>query len=156
MPIISNMIDRFDAIPIKMPMTFFTNWNKIFLIYMETQKTWIVKTILNKMTEESVSLTSDFHISSVQFSHSVVSKSLRPHGQQHARLLCPSLTPRTYLNSCPLSQWCHPTISSSVVPFSSRLQSFPASGSFQMSLFFTSSKALVIKIMVLAQKLIDQ
>ena len=57
---------------------------------------------------------------------------------QHARLPCPLPTPRAYSNSCPLSQWCHPTISSSVVPFSSCLQSFPASGSFPMSQFFTS------------------
>ena len=75
---------------------------------------------------------------SVQFSHSVVSDSLQPHGLQHSRLPCPSPTPRAYSNSCPLSQWCHPTISSSVVPFSSCPQSFPASGSFQMSQFFTS------------------
>ena len=77
-------------------------------------------------------------ISSVQFSGSVVSDSLWPHGLQHARLPCPSPTPRVYSNSCPLSQWCHPTISSSVTPFSSCLQSFPASGSFQMSQLFTS------------------
>ena len=63
---------------------------------------------------------------------------LRPHGLQHARLPCPSPTPGLYSNSCPLSLWCHPTISSSVVPFSSRLQSFTPSGSFQMSQFFTS------------------
>ena len=67
-----------------------------------------------------------------QFSCSVVSDSLRPHGLQHARPPCPSPTPGVY--SCPSSQWCHPAISSSVIPFSSRLQSFPASGSFQMSL----------------------
>ena len=77
--------------------------------------------------------------SSVQFSHSVVSDSLQPHGPQHARLPCPSPTPRVYPNSCPSSQWCHPTTSSSVVPFSSCPQSFPASGSFQMSQFFISS-----------------
>ena len=76
--------------------------------------------------------------SSVQFSHSVVSNSLQPHGLQHARPPCPSPTPRAYSNSCPLSRWCHPTISSSVVPFSSCLPSFPASASFQMSQFFTS------------------
>ena len=76
--------------------------------------------------------------SSVRFSHSVVSGSLWPHGLQHARLPCPSPTPRAYSNSCPLSWWCHPTISSSVVPFSSHPQSFPASGSFPMSQFFTS------------------
>ena len=67
----------------------------------------------------------------VQFSRLVVSDSLWPHGLQHARPACPSPTPRVYSNSCPLSQWCHPTISSSVVPFSSHLQSFPASGSFK-------------------------
>ena len=75
---------------------------------------------------------------SVQFSRSVVSDSLRPHEPQHARPPCPSPTPGVYSNSCPLSQWCHPTISSSVVPFSPGLQSFPASGSFQMSQLFTS------------------
>ena len=78
-------------------------------------------------------------IGSDQFSHSVVSDSLWPHGLQHTRLPCPSPTPGAYSNSCPSSQWCHPTISSSVIPFSSCLQSFPASGSFSMSQFFTSS-----------------
>ena len=73
----------------------------------------------------------------VQFSHSVVSDSLQPHGVQHARLHCPSPTPKACSNSCPCSWGCHPTISSSVVPFSSCLQSFPASGFFPMSLFFT-------------------
>ena len=77
-------------------------------------------------------------ISSVQISCSVVSDSLRPHGLQHARLPCPSPTPGAYSNSCPLSQWCHSTISSSVIPFSSLLQSFPASGSFPMSQLFAS------------------
>ena len=76
--------------------------------------------------------------SSVQFSHSVVSDSLQPHGLQHTRLPCPSLTPGVCSNSYPLSRWCHPAISSTVIPFSSRLQSFPASGSFPMSQFFTS------------------
>ena len=75
----------------------------------------------------------------VQFSSvAQLCPTLWPHELQYARLPCPSPTPRVYSNSCPLSQWCHPTISSSVVPFSSCLQSFPASGSFQMSLFFTS------------------
>ena len=73
-----------------------------------------------------------------QFSHSVMSNSLRPHGLQHIRPPCPSPTPRACSNPCPLSQWCYPTISSSVVPFSSHLQSFPASGCFQMSQLFTS------------------
>ena len=72
-------------------------------------------------------------VSSVQFSRSIVSSSLRPNGLQHVRPPCPSPTPVVDSNSCPLSQWCHSTISSSVVPFSSHLQSFPASGSFQMS-----------------------
>ena len=74
----------------------------------------------------------------VQFSCSVASNSSGPHGLQPARPPCPSPTPRIYSNSCSLSQRCHPTISSSVVPFSFHLQSFPASGSFQMSQFFTS------------------
>ena len=72
-----------------------------------------------------------------QFSRSVVSNSLPPHGLQHPRPPCPSPTPRVYSNSCPLSQWCHPTVSSSVFS-SSHLQSFPGSGSFQISQFFTS------------------
>ena len=75
--------------------------------------------------------------SSVQFSHSVVSDSLRPQGLQHTRPPCPSSVPRVYSNSCPLSWCCHSTISSSVTPFSSHLQSFPATGFFQMSQFFT-------------------
>ena len=78
-----------------------------------------------------------FH--SVQFSHSVMCDSLWPRGLQHARPPCLSPTPGACSNSCRLSQWCHPTISSSVVPFSFCLQSFPASGSFQMSQFFASS-----------------
>ena len=77
-----------------------------------------------------------FH--SVQFTHSVVSNSLRPHELQHTRPPCLSPTPRVYPNPCPLSQWCHPTISSFIVPFSSCPQSFPASGSFQMSWLFAS------------------
>ena len=75
---------------------------------------------------------------SVQFSHSVMSNSLWPHGLQHARPPCSSPTPRACSDSCPSSRWCHPTISSSVIPFSSCLQSFPASGSFQMSQVFAS------------------
>ena len=72
----------------------------------------------------------------VQFSCSVMSNSLWPHGLQHTRPPCPSPTPGVYLNSCPLSWWCHPTISSSVVPFYSCLQSFPASGCLPMSQLF--------------------
>ena len=75
---------------------------------------------------------------SVQFIRSVVSNSLQPQGLQHTRLPCPSPTPGACSTSCPSSQWCHPTISSSIISFSSCLQSFPASGSFPMSQFFTS------------------
>ena len=77
-----------------------------------------------------------FKTCSVQFSHSVMSNSLQPHELQHSWLPCPSPTPGVHPNSCPLSWWCHPTISSSVIPFSSCLQSFLASGSFQMSQLF--------------------
>ena len=97
---------------------------EIFKIYQKvTVKTWWPQT---------------YQSSSVQFSRSVISNSLQPNELQHARPPCPSPTPGVYPNPCPLSWWCHPTISSSVVPFSSCLQSFPASGSFQMSQLFTS------------------
>ena len=79
------------------------------------------------------------------FSRSVVSDSLCPHDLQHTRPPCPSPTPWVCSNLCPLNQWCHPTISSSVVPFSSCLQSFPASGSFQMSWVFSNELALHIR-----------
>ena len=79
-----------------------------------------------------------YQIRSVQFSHSVVSDSLQPHEPQHARPPCPSPTPKAHPNPCPLSQWCHPTILSSVIPFSSCPQSSPTSGSFQMSQLFAS------------------
>ena len=78
------------------------------------------------------------YISSVQFSRSVMSDSLQPHGLQHTRPPCPSPTPGVYPNSCPLSRWCHATISSSLIPFPSHLQSFLASGSFPVSHLFTS------------------
>ena len=77
-----------------------------------------------------------------QFSGSVVSDSLWPHGLQHARLPCPSPTPGAYSNSCPLSRWCHPAISFSVVPFSFHLQSFPASGSFPVSQFSSGGQSI--------------
>ena len=79
----------------------------------------------------------NYQIHSLQFSHSVMTDSLRPHEPQHARPPCPSPTAGVYPNPCPLSRWCHPTISSSVIPFSWP-QSFPASWSFQMSQLFTS------------------
>ena len=90
-----------------------------------------------QQTESASRIHSD-QFSSVQFSRSVMSNSWWPHELQHARPPCPSPTPRVYSNSCPWSRWCHPTISSSVVPFSSCLQSFPASGSFPMSQLFAS------------------
>ena len=77
-------------------------------------------------------------LSSVQFSHPVMSKSLKPQGLQHARHPCPLPTARVYSNSCSSHQWCQPTVSFSVIPFSSCLKSFPASGSFPMNQFFTS------------------
>ena len=83
---------------------------------------------------------------SVQFNCSVVSNSLRPHGLQHARPPCPSPTPGVYSNSCPLSRWCHPTISSSVVPFSSCLQSSPASKSLQNSWWHHKESKFVLPI----------
>ena len=92
------------------------------------------------------------HFSSVQFSHSVVFDSLWPHARQHARLPCPSPKPGACSNSCPWSQWCHPTISSSVIPFSSCLQSFPVSGSFPMSQFFESSGTYIKQGKVKAMK----
>ena len=83
-------------------------------------------------------ITNNIDLQFSQFSCSVVSGFLRPHGPQHARPPCPSPTPGVHANSCPLSWWCHPTISSSVIPFSSCCQSFPALRSFQISQLFTS------------------
>ena len=96
------------------------------------------KRVVNMSTEEKQNQNSDTAWLSVQFSRSVVSDSLWPHESQHAGPPCPSPTPGVYSNSCPLSWWCHPAIPSSVVPFSSCPQSFPASGSFPMSQLFTS------------------
>ena len=89
-------------------------------------------------SEDILDLNIDGLQHSVQFIRSVVSNSLRPHELKQSRPPCPSPTPGAYTNSCPSSWWCHPTISSSVVPFSSCPQSFPASGSFQMSQLFAS------------------
>ena len=89
-------------------------------------------------TIEAPILVYSIQFSSVQFSLSVMSDSLRPHKPQHTRPPCPSPIPRVYPNPCPLNQWCHPTISSSAVPFSSCPQSFPVSGSFQMNQLFAS------------------
>ena len=107
-------------------------------VYGVTQSRTRLKRLSSSTSKHDRTTELNWYISSVQFSHSVLSDSLRPHELQHTRPPCPSPTPRVYSNSCPLSQWCHPTISSSVDPFSSRPQSFPASGSFQMSQLFTS------------------
>ena len=105
-----------------------TEKNSHILCYSSTEWFW--------STHEELLM--NFRANSLQFSHSVVSDSLLPHELQHARSPCPSPAPRVHPNPCLLSRWCHPTISSSVVPFSSCPQSFPASGSFQMSQLFTS------------------
>ena len=96
---------------------------------------WVWKIVLKKLCYTYCSSSGQMR-GLVQFSRSVVSNSLRPHELQHARPPCPSPTPGACSNSCPSSRWCHPTISSSVVPFSSCPQSFPASGCFPMSQFF--------------------
>ena len=104
-----------------------SSWSSIFLTFF---------TALLKSYHCSLNFFQNHQFSSVQFSHSVVSNSLRPHELQHTRPPCPSPTSRVHLNSCPLSQWCYPAISSSVVPFSSCPQSLPASDSFPMSQLF--------------------
>ena len=106
-----------------------------FLHWMVLACSW--KIIWHYMHEFISRHSMPFHWCIVQFSCSVMSESVTP-WPQHARPPCPSPTPRVYLNSCSLSQWYHPTISSSVIPFSSSPQSFPASGSFQMSQLFVS------------------
>ena len=106
-----------------------------FMYIMSLGKTyWTSYCPINKCVGKSLAITD----SSVHFSHSVMSHSLQPHESQHTMPPCSSPTPGVYSNSCPLSWWCHPTISSSVLPFSFHFQSFPASGSFQMSQLFTS------------------
>ena len=94
---------------------------------------WIFSTFMGTYINKCINV--KIYIHSVQFSVSVVSDSLQHHGVQYARIPCPSPTPTAYSNSCPSSQWCHPTFSPSVIPFS-HLQSFPASGSFPISKFF--------------------
>ena len=96
------------------------------------------RTFTGREEKSMPSLRASKTLSSVQFSRSVVSDSSRPHESQHARPPCPSPTPRVHSNSCPSSQWCHPAISSSVIPFSSCPQSLPASESFPMSQLFAS------------------
>ena len=101
------------------------------------QRTWIDIFIQRRYLNDQQVSDKVFNITNHQFSRSVVSDSLWPHEPQHARPSCPSPTPRVYPNSCPLSRWCHPRISSSVIPFSSCPESFPASESFPMSQLFT-------------------
>ena len=112
-----------------------------------TQKATRILTVYEAITSEALRdhcyriwprLFHGSYTTSVQFSHSVLSDSLRHHEPQHTRPPCPSATPGVHSHSCPLSRWCHPAISSSVVPFSSCLRSFPASGSSLMSQFFAS------------------
>ena len=103
------------------------------VILFSIKGTWWVR-LQGTFRKSSLSIISQ----SVQFSGSVVSDSLLPHEPQHARPPCPSPTPGVHPNSCPLSRWCYPTISSSVIPFSSCPQSFPASGSFPMSQLLAS------------------
>ena len=109
------------------------------LIYIQNWAKWIYTVVrVLRNSEEGAVLFFIILFISIQFSCSVMSNSLRPHGPQHARPPYPSSTPGVYPNSCPLSWWCHPTISSSVIPFSSCLQSFPALMSFPMSQLFVS------------------
>ena len=101
-----------------------------------SQKFLCIPCIRTTQQHEITSVANCLSISSVQFSRSVVSDCLRPHESQHARPPCPSQTPRVYSDLCPSSRWCHPAISSSVVPFFSCAQSLPASGSFPVSQLF--------------------
>ena len=110
--------------------------------FTRSQKIWVVVFSLSFVSMNMLITFFIFSVlcwlfSSVQFSRSVMSDSLQPHELQHTGPPCPSSTAGVHPNPCPLSQWCHPAISSSVVPFSSCLQSFPATGSFQMSQLFT-------------------
>ena len=117
--------------------------NEIYGVLKSTAKWWGCYMVCHNYSVLHCS--TETTISTVQSSHSIVSDSLQPHGLQHARLPCPSPIPGDCSNTCPPSWWCHPTISSSVVPFSSCLQSFPASGSFLNSSLFTS----VVKVLEL-------
>ena len=106
--------------------------------YLRHELGWISKPLDADLLISKTGIRVSTSFSSVQFSRSVMSDSLWPHEPQHNRPPCPSPTPGVHPNPCPLSRWCHPTISSSAIPFSSCPQSFPASGSFPMSQLFTS------------------
>ena len=112
-------------------------WKQWQTLFSWAPKSLQMVTVAMKL-KDACSLEEKLWLASVQFSCSVVSDSLRPHGLQHARPSCPTPIPIAYSISCPCHQWCHPTISSSVIPCSSHIQSFPASGSFEMSQLFTS------------------
>ena len=135
----ANLIHRFSYCFFHFPRLYYSNLEHIFhwafppLLHLLC---WLSYSIIECW--KSSKLSARFSFSSVQFSCSVLPDSLQPHGLQYARLHCPPRTPRAYSNSSTLSQWCHQIISSSVVPFFSCLQSFPALGSFQMSQFFAS------------------
>ena len=124
--------EYWSGVPLPSPLVAWGDGKPRKLNKMRWQKSTFLKMEQNKTPEQQL------NFNSVQFSCPVLSESLRPHGLQHNRSPYPSPTPGVYSNLCPLSQWCHPTTSSYVVPFSSHLQSFSASGSFQMSQFFTS------------------
>ena len=118
---------------------FTTKWQRISLVDSLSTKYKCIWNWLKKRRNRNIFQDmSYFILLSVQFICSVLSHFLQPHKLQHTRLPCPSPTPGAYSNSCPLSQWCHPTISSSVIPLSSLLQYFPASEFFPMSQFFSS------------------
>ena len=110
----------------------------MFSKVLRDRRDYLVSSVTHSKVAQAMKTGSHGTFSSVQFSHSVVSDSLRPHELQPTRLPYPSPTSRVYSNSCALSRWCDPTISSSVVPFSSCPQSLPASGSFPMSQLFAS------------------
>ena len=119
--------------------SFFSFYSQILLSPCSLSITFLLL-VQRKLVAFLLCFESNLHLplNSVLFSSSVMSDSLQPHGRQHARPPCPLPTPGVYSNSCALTRWCHSTISFSVVPFSSCLQSYPASGSFPVSQFFTS------------------
>ena len=116
----------------------YSHWGDFFEFPPSVYEWMFSSGLTNKLYSQALNFCQLYSFSSVQFSHSVALDSLWPHGLQHTRPPCPAPIPRVYSDSCTLSQWCHPTISSSVVPFSSCPQSLPASGSFPMSQLFSS------------------
>ena len=142
---IPRLRDRFR----KAYMLCFGGWNGSLCKHWESQENWEFFVISRETNVPRCFL---YVGPSVQFSCSVMSDSLWPHELQHSRLPCPSPTPGVYSNSCSLSQWCHPTISSPIVPFSSHLQSFPASGSLK----WVSSSHQVAKVLELQLQLQHQ